>query len=57
METAFDPSVNGYTRLSDEGAVLLCQSLSERIDHGGALASLSLSGNKIGERAARRWLH
>ena len=47
LETAFDPSVNGFTQLSDEGAALLFGVLAERIDHGLALTTLELDAVSI----------
>jgi Ran GTPase-activating protein (RanGAP) involved in mRNA processing and transport len=49
VESSYDFATDRHTQLSDEGAALLFQSLSERIDHGGALASLSFIGIKIGQ--------
>jgi len=49
FQSAYDLAADCSTQLRDQGAVLLFQSLSERIDHGGALASLSLIGRQIGQ--------
>jgi Ran GTPase-activating protein (RanGAP) involved in mRNA processing and transport len=49
FESAHDFAADCYTQLIDEGAALLFQSMSERIDHGGALTSLSIFGEMIGQ--------